>query len=146
MHSLLFILTHNGADVPSLKDAFTSVNPNMQVFSTCFQYQSYDDLQSLRKMPHSRKANSVWADTITDNSALSRFLLPHIDVMGYISATKNCELVLIKMFKDRAYDYYENRLMGIKQFIDRKKGVVISEPGDYSPRLMKLVKTYFPSL
>lgn len=146
MHSVFFILTHNGADSVALKAAFASVNPNIQIFNTRSQYQSYDDLQSLKKLPHTRNASSVWADTIIDNAGLSRFLLPYVDVMGYISATKTCEAILRREYGDRAEDYYASRMMAIKQFLDRKQGLVISEPGESSPTLIKIARTWFPSL
>jgi hypothetical protein len=145
-HNVLFVLTHTGAEIAPLKEAIYAVKPNIHLFCTGTQYQSYDDLQYLRSLPHHiRNAASVWGDVIYDNAGLSRFLLPYVDIIAYFSTTKACETVLNHSFGKRAEDYYINRLVGIRQFVERKKGIVISEPGEQSARLVKIATAFFPT-
>lgn len=143
-HNVLFILTHAGADTISLEEAMRAARPNVQLFNTHVEYQSYDELQYLRRMPNNRSASSVWADILWFNHSLSRFLLPHVDVMGYISVTQDCEAKMRDRYGAMAESYFTNRLMGIKQFVDRKDAVVVSEPGEPSPRLVRLARAFFP--
>jgi hypothetical protein len=146
MRNVLFVLTHTGAEIASLKEAIYAVRPNVHLFCNGTQYQSYDDLQYLRSLPHHAKnAAAVWGDVILDNAGLSRFLLPFVDVIAYVSTTKVCEDILKGVYRERAQDYYVNRLTGISQFVARKKALVISEPGEQSPRLVKLVRAAFPT-
>lgn len=144
MHNVLFVLTHTGADIRSFWDAMQAANPNVRVFDTRFEYQSYDDLQYLRRMPHTGSASAIWVDILRNNQSLNRLLLDHVDVIGYISRTVECEKLLKEAYGERADDYYTNRLMGIKDFATRKNAKVLIEPSEESPWLVKLCETYFP--
>jgi hypothetical protein len=144
MHNVLFVLTHSGSDTATFSEALQTTNPNIRVSDTRFEYQSYDDLQYLRRTPHNGSAKAVWADVLRHNQSLSRFLLEYVDVIGYVSLTKESEQKLRKEYGERAGDYFTNRLMGIKDFVVRKNAKVLFEPGEPSEWLTKMADAYFP--
>lgn len=116
-------MTHLGSNWQELVKKI-NCNPDIECFHTGNTYSHFEDIRRLTKQPHKKgNSESIWADVVLHNKDLASKEICRCCKMLFWSNDFDPNHPELKELGNRAHDYYEIRLEGMRQYQKRTRGL-----------------------